>query len=232
MLNLGATGAPSSDSEEILFKQDLGATAAPMADEAIDFRKGMVALLADFNEVSQRSLHELKDENRKSLQRMDDRISSIRDISLDTQKEVSSKMRAGLETKSGGFGVSSVGATSTPLSSHAGASGHQGQRNLGLNSPFAAELGVINQRERDFTPLWRGQTNSSTTSSFNRHDAVRPKAATFDGKDDWETFAMPFQRRAERSGWSNQEKVDHLHECLRGSAVRYVCSLPYDIRES
>jgi hypothetical protein len=82
---LGATGAPSSDYEEILFKQDLGATAAPMADEEIDFRRGMVALITKFKEISQKSQHEFKDVSRKSLQEMDDKISSIRDISLDTQ---------------------------------------------------------------------------------------------------------------------------------------------------
>ncbi|XP_038145914.1 uncharacterized protein LOC119786541 [Cyprinodon tularosa] len=42
---------------------------------------------------------------------------------------------------------------------------------------------------------------------------------------------MPFERQARKYGWSAVERVDRLHECLRGAAVRYVCSLPERIRE-
>uniref|UniRef100_A0AAV2LHK1 Gypsy retrotransposon integrase-like protein 1 n=1 Tax=Knipowitschia caucasica TaxID=637954 RepID=A0AAV2LHK1_KNICA len=42
---------------------------------------------------------------------------------------------------------------------------------------------------------------------------------------------MPFERQARKYGWSAMERVDRLHECLRGAAVRYVCSLPERTRE-
>lgn len=42
---------------------------------------------------------------------------------------------------------------------------------------------------------------------------------------------MPFERLAQKYGWTGAERVDRLHECLRGVAIRYVCSLPEHIRE-
>lgn len=42
---------------------------------------------------------------------------------------------------------------------------------------------------------------------------------------------MPFEHQARKYGWSAIEQVDRLHECLRGAAVRYICSLPEHTRE-
>ena len=42
---------------------------------------------------------------------------------------------------------------------------------------------------------------------------------------------MPFERHARKYGWTGAERVDGLHDCLRGVAIRYVCSLPEHVRE-
>lgn len=47
--------------------------------------------------------------------------------------------------------------------------------------------------------------------------------APFDGTDDWNAFFMPFERMAQR--------LDKLHERLRGSATCFICSLPEYQRE-
>ncbi len=62
-------------------------------------------------------------------------------------------------------------------------------------------------------------------------DGPRAKLDTYDGKDDWDSFIIPFERRDVIYRWSAVERVDKLHECLRGAAVRYLCSLPEHIRE-
>lgn len=59
----------------------------------------------------------------------------------------------------------------------------------------------------------------------------KPKLATLDRNDDWESFLLPFERQARKYGWSAAERVDRLHECLRGAVIRYVCSLPERTRE-
>lgn len=42
---------------------------------------------------------------------------------------------------------------------------------------------------------------------------------------------LPFERQARKYGWTAAERVDRLHEFLRGAAIRYVCSLPERTRE-
>lgn len=127
--------------------------------------------------------------------------------------------------------------------------------------PFAAELDVINQRSRNSGPIkmnlnpepdsrrrdirdsergchrllpYPDEQRLNGCSFHNQHplqEVFRQKLATFDGSDDWEIFIMPFERQARKYGWSAMERVDRLHECLRGVAIRYVCSLPERIRE-
>ncbi|TRZ00762.1 hypothetical protein DNTS_024559, partial [Danionella cerebrum] len=126
--------------------------------------------------------------------------------------------------------------------------------------PFAAELEVINQRSRGAGPSRRAPTpepdsrrrdisdcereaqhtlayhadrrmHNSGTYHNTLPEPQRPKLATFDGNEDWDSFLMPFERQARKHGWSAIERVDRLHECLRGAAVRYVCSLPERTRE-
>ncbi|KAK7918651.1 hypothetical protein WMY93_009935 [Mugilogobius chulae] len=125
---------------------------------------------------------------------------------------------------------------------------------------FAAELEVISQRSRGSGPSRRTTTpepdsrrrgtrdseresqhtfayhddrrmNNSGTYHSTLPEPQRPKLATFDGNEDWDSFLMPFERQARKCGWSAIERVDRLHECLRGAAVRYVCSLPERTRE-
>lgn len=62
-------------------------------------------------------------------------------------------------------------------------------------------------------------------------DVRRPKLATYDGRDDWDAFLLPFERLARKYGWTARERVDRLLECLRGAAIRYVRSLPERTRE-
>lgn len=45
------------------------------------------------------------------------------------------------------------------------------------------------------------------------------------------TLLLPLKRQARKYGWTAIERVDRLHECLRGAAIRYVCSLPERTRE-
>ncbi|XP_057691272.1 uncharacterized protein LOC130915330 [Corythoichthys intestinalis] len=127
-------------------------------------------------------------------------------------------------------------------------------------APFAAELEVIDQRARSSGPSRRnaaletdsgrrenreteretqhtlGYRDESRQNNYGVHantlpEVQRAKLATFDGNEDWESFLMPFERQARKYGWSAMERVDRLHECLRGAAVRYVCSLPERTRE-
>ncbi len=81
---------------------------------------------------------------------------------------------------------------------------------------------------------------SSTDSTPSHHltapygrapDGPEAKLDTYDGKDDWDSFIIPFERRAVIYRWSAVERVDKLHQCLRGAAVRYLCSLPEHIHE-
>lgn len=55
--------------------------------------------------------------------------------------------------------------------------------------------------------------------------------ATYDGKEDWEPFLLPFERLARKYAWTGAERIDKLHDCLHGAAMRYVCSPPEHIRE-
>ncbi|KAM3596786.1 uncharacterized protein V6R79_020929 [Siganus canaliculatus] len=79
-----------------------------------------------------------------------------------------------------------------------------------------------------------GQRPSNAGTHNNQptwQEVQRPRLATFDGNDDWDSFLLPFERQARKYGWTAAERVDRLHECLRGAAIRYVCSLPERTRE-
>lgn len=118
---------------------------------------------------------------------------------------------------------------------------------------FAAELKVINRHAHSFNPTWTplnpepdvrqrdnreiereasplffcNEDSGLRRTVHNRQpvlqDAQRPRLATFDGNDDWNSFQLPFERRARKYGWTAAERVDRLHECLRGASIRYVC---------
>ncbi len=131
-------------------------------------------------------------------------------------------------------------------------------RNI-TGGPFAAELEVIQQRARTsgpsratpFTETGTRQRNTERGSQPFPHTYIaeqrssmphyqgqpiaaegpKAKLAVFDGSGDWESFLVPFERQARKYGWSGDYRVDCLYGCLRGPAIKYVCSLPEHIRE-
>ena len=48
---------------------------------------------------------------------------------------------------------------------------------------------------------------------------------TFDGKEDWVSFEIPFKRIASRAGWPEEECLQQLYQCLRGDAMKFVGGL-------
>jgi len=92
--------------------------------------------------------------------------------------------------------------------------------------------GSFNLGQNTHTPLnAAAPTHHHPTPRGRASDGPKAKLDTYDGKDDWDSFIIPFERRAVIYRWSAVERVDKLHECLRGAAVRYLCSLPEHIRE-
>ncbi len=105
--------------------------------------------------------------------------------------------------------------------------------------PVAAELDVIDQ-----PPHISGPTRMSANPEPEGKDgetlktlsmkliafcltlmSYRPQLATFDGNDDWDSFLLSFECQARKYRCRTAQSVDWLHECLRGTALRYVCSL-------
>ncbi|KAI7809323.1 hypothetical protein IRJ41_005269 [Triplophysa rosa] len=82
------------------------------------------------------------------------------------------------------------------------------------------------------TPTVSAPTYHLTAPHGRASEGPKAKLDTYDGKDDWDSFIIPFERRASCIyRWSTVERVDKLYECLRGAAVRYLCSLPEHVRE-
>ena len=61
----------------------------------------------------------------------------------------------------------------------------------------------------------------------------RTKMATFEAteRDDWDAFYSAFERLARHLQWSPLEKLDRLHESLRGAAAKFVGLLPERVKE-
>ena len=57
----------------------------------------------------------------------------------------------------------------------------------------------------------------------------RAKLPTYDGKDEFDVFIVPFERMARRYNLSEQETIDRIYECLKGRAMWFLCSLPRDM---
>lgn len=74
------------------------------------------------------------------------------------------------------------------------------------------------------------RTRYSSGHTSDKHN--KPKLATFDGKEDWESFIVPLERIARRFGWSEEDTLDQVFTNLRGAASKFACKLPLDIRES
>lgn len=90
------------------------------------------------------------------------------------------------------------------------------------------------ERENQRLPSYHDEHRLNSSGYNSQHtlqEVHRPKLATFDGSNDRDSFLLPFERQVRKYGWSAAEKVDRLHECLRGAAIRYVCSLPERTRE-
>jgi hypothetical protein len=108
--------------------------------------------------------------------------------------------------------------------------------------PEAAVLNVIRQRQQDLESRRPSENDStasrrehtrprSTRPSPIRSDVNRPRMATFDGSEEWQPFAYQFNRMSRRFQWEHQERVDRLHESMRGPALKYVCSPPGEVQE-
>ena len=54
---------------------------------------------------------------------------------------------------------------------------------------------------------------------------------TFEGKEEWDSFINPFERMARRNDWGPQQKLDRLHESLRGAAASFVYTQPEEVQE-
>ena len=48
-----------------------------------------------------------------------------------------------------------------------------------------------------------------------------PRIQAYNGKGNWETYLVQFERMAKRSGWDDREKVDRLFDCLADHALEY-----------
>ncbi|KAK3098956.1 hypothetical protein FSP39_024662 [Pinctada imbricata] len=117
--------------------------------------------------------------------------------------------------------------------------------------PFDAELRVIEQRESSrqlpfgsedgprqgsTTNVTRNRSDNLSVNSVSRSSGAdsssmhpRAKLPTYDGKEEFDVFIVPFERMAERYNWSEQEKIDKVYECLKGKAMWYMCSLPKEM---
>ena len=59
----------------------------------------------------------------------------------------------------------------------------------------------------------------------------RAKMPTFEGKDEWDSFIRPFERLAHRSHWTHAQRLDRLHESLRGAAASFTYVQPLPVQE-
>lgn len=73
-------------------------------------------------------------------------------------------------------------------------------------------------------------------NSGNRHDMVwqpphktpKVKLTIFDGKEDWDSFMLPFERETYKYGWTGAEQVDGLHDIsapCQNTSVKTIHSL-------
>ena len=109
------------------------------------------------------------------------------------------------------------------------------------NRPFHEELNIIEEHERRAgsrdgamsSPL-RQQTHGNSLQRSTVQESRGPgmKMPNYDGSGDIDVFFIPFDRLAERFGWSDKEKVDRLFQCLQGPALKFLCGLPADVLSS
>jgi len=92
-------------------------------------------------------------------------------------------------------------------------------------------------RSNDYTASHNSRERQRCRPHSNGHQrdayiSSRPKLATYDGREDWDSFILPFERIAHRRNWTAEGILDTLHECLRGPAAKYVSTLPETLREN
>ena len=110
-------------------------------------------------------------------------------------------------------------------------------RERGLYDPVINVIDAQNYREPQFEhgnvdfPYARPRNLShrergAAELQRRREDTIpRPKMVTFDGKEDWVNFEIPFKRIASRAGWPDGECLEQLYQCLRGDAMTFVSGL-------
>ena len=100
------------------------------------------------------------------------------------------------------------------------------------NRPFADELQVIEDYERTRRPTGvRPQSHMSRSGNSipESHHKPQLKMPSYEGKDEIDVFFTPFERLAARGGWGDDEKIDRLYQCLKGPAMRFLCTLPQEV---
>ena len=68
-------------------------------------------------------------------------------------------------------------------------------------------------------------------TSAREPEPPRAKMPTFEGKDEWDSFIRPFERLAHRSHWTYAQRLDRLHESLRGAAASFTYVQPLPVQE-
>ena len=72
-----------------------------------------------------------------------------------------------------------------------------------------------------------GQVHTNTREP----EPPQAKMSTFEGKDEWDSFISPFERLAHCNHWTYAQRLDCLHEFLRGAAASFTYVQPLPIQE-
>ncbi|CAG2253447.1 unnamed protein product [Mytilus edulis] len=84
----------------------------------------------------------------------------------------------------------------------------------------------------DIEAMHSSNNTQQTRQRVTKNDVPRQKLPTFDGKDDYEGFIIPFNRAARRNEWTEEEKLDRYIECLRGQASKFMTAIPRQERDN
>ena len=101
--------------------------------------------------------------------------------------------------------------------------------------PMEGVQEVLRQREQENQRRWeqrgRAARPDGTAARIPAVEPPRAKMPTFEGKEEWDSFINPFERMARRNDWGPQQKLDRLHESLRGAAASFVYTQPEEVQE-
>ena len=84
----------------------------------------------------------------------------------------------------------------------------------------------------DIEAMHSSNNTQQTRQKVPNSDVPHQKLPTFDGKDDYEGFIIPFNRAARRNEWIEEDKLDRYIECLRGQASKFMTAIPRQERDS